>query len=96
MRERQYPRGNRTIVLCQIVVRNPQHGQPASPHISVPAAIVFHARRVRLAVQFDDQLRGLAEEVGKIRPYRLLAAEFEPAQSPSAQQVPQNPLSRGG
>jgi hypothetical protein len=40
------------------------------------------------AVQFDDKPPVEANEVGHIRPYRVLAAEFESREPPVAQLSP--------
>src|SRR5271157_4443738 len=45
-------------------------------------------RRMRRAVDFDNQLFVPANEVGKVTPDRLLAEEFEPAEAACAQRPP--------
>ena len=67
--------------LDRIHVPEAQHGDAGGPHVFV-APPISRIIDVLAAVDFDDQTFLPAHEVGEIWPYRKLANELMPAQSP--------------
>ena len=55
--------------------------QPESSEVGVAGLVAAFLTDVRIAVEFDHEQRRGAEEVGDVRPDRVLTAELEPREA---------------
>ena len=78
---------HRFCIAQYVVVPEPDHSQAASFESTGPCSIGLIG--VLAAVQFDDELGGVAVEVENIGRIRMLSAESEATESCSAQMEPE-------
>lgn len=58
----------------------------------IAASVGFFPEPVDSSVEFDDKFQGRTTEIGDIRPYRHLPAEFQTGQAAIPQQLPHRGL----
>src|SRR5229473_5472426 len=79
-------------ILDHFICPEAQHPPSLSFQRLGPTGIGFDLMGMVLAVDCDDELSRNTREVGKVRPDRMLAPEFDAAQSTITQQRPADPL----
>src|SRR5258708_27742002 len=78
-------------ILDHFICPEAQHPPSLSFQRLGPTGIGFDLMGMVLAVDCDDELSRNTREVGKVRPHRLLAPEFDAPQSTTPQQLPPDP-----
>jgi len=79
------------------VVVESQHAIALAREKAIPSRVAFLMRRLEMlpAVNFDDDLRRMRDEVHDVRSDRRLAAKADAFEAMRAQSVPNDPLGIG-